>query len=74
MDGPWRNYAKRSIRQRKTNTVQFHLYVASKKQNKWTNKTKIIDKEKRMVVARGKGGWVGEMGEGGQEVKLPVIK
>ena len=39
-----------------------------------TNKTKIIDKEKRMVVARGKGGWVGEMGEGGQEVKLPVIK
>ena len=28
------------IRQRKTNTVLFYLYVESKKQNKWTNRQK----------------------------------
>ena len=36
--------------------------------------TKFIDTEKRLVVARGRRGRVGKIGEGGQKVKLPVIK
>ena len=42
--------------QRKTNTVEFHLYEESNKQNKWTNVTKrnrVIDAESQQVVARG---------------------
>ena len=36
------------------NTVYFLLYVESKKQNKWKNKTKtIIDKENKLVVTAG---------------------
>ena len=37
-------------------------------------KTELIDTEKRLVVARGGGVGVGEMGEGSQRYKLPVIK
>ena len=37
MDGPRGYYAKRNVRQRKTNTTWFHLNEESKKQNKWTN-------------------------------------
>ena len=36
------------ISQRKMNTIGFHLYVESKKKNK----TKLIDTENRLVVAR----------------------
>ena len=39
-DGPRGYYAKWNKADRKRNTVWFHLYVESKKQNKWTNKTK----------------------------------
>ena len=39
-DGPRAYYAKWDVRQRKTNGVWLYLYVESKKQNKWTNKTK----------------------------------
>ena len=44
------------ISQRKTNTILFHLYVASKKQNR----NKLIRTENKLVVARGEGveGWV----------------
>ena len=46
------------ISQTKTNTVWFHLYVESKKQNKWTNITK--HKQNKQVVAREEGRWGGE--------------
>ena len=41
------------IRQRKTNTVWYHLYVESKKQNKLVNKQKgerLTDIENKLVV------------------------
>lgn len=37
--------------------------------NKQTNKNKFIDTENRLVVARGRGWRVGEMGKRGQKVK-----
>ena len=63
MDGPWGYYAKpnKSDREQR-NTTWLHLYVESKKQNKQTNKIKLIDSEKRLVVTRGEGvgdGWKG---------------
>ena len=45
-------YAKWS--KRKTNTVWIHLYVESKKKNKWTNiKKTAVDAEDKQVVGRG---------------------
>ena len=38
-------------RQRKADTTCFHLYVESKRQNKW-QKTKLIDTENRLMVTR----------------------
>jgi len=57
------------IRQRKAHIIWFHLYVKSKKQNKWTNTWKpeidFINTENKLVVARGRGVvWVGKIGEG----------
>ena len=40
------------ISQTKTNTLWFHLYVESKKQNKWTNRTK--QKQRNTVIQRKK--------------------
>ena len=40
MDGLGGHYAKWTKRQRKTNTVWYHLYVESKKYNKLVNITK----------------------------------
>ena len=40
MDGLGGHYAKWTVRQRKTNTLQYHLYVESKKYNKLANITK----------------------------------
>lgn len=48
----------RQARQRKTNTVGFHLYVDSEKK-----KAKLIKTGNRMVVTRGWGGWGGRFGE-----------
>ena len=31
MDGPWAHYAKWQVRQRKTSTIWYHLYMESKK-------------------------------------------
>ena len=52
MDGPWGYYAKWN--KLKTNTIWFHLYVESEKENKGT---KFIDTGNRLMVARGDGGW-----------------
>ena len=41
---------------------------------KQKNKAKLIDTENRLEVARGNGWGVGEMGEGSQWYKVPVIK
>lgn len=58
----------------KINTVWSHLYVVSRKKQKNKN-TKLIEKEIRLVVARGgRGQRKGELEEGGQKIKLPVIK
>ena len=55
------------IRQRKANTMWFHLYVESKKQNKQIRTKFISYGEQILVVARWGGHWrVGEMGEGDQ--------
>ena len=43
MDGPGVYYTS-EVRQRKTNTVNFHLYVESKKWNKQIKKQKQIHK------------------------------
>ena len=64
---------------RKTNTIWFHLYMESKKQNKWTNKTKqnpwIQRKDWWLPEGKGVGnGWNGEMGEGDQEVQTSSHK
>ena len=45
--------------QRKTNSVWFHLFVESKKQNKWTNRTEKKQSyryREQTGVARGEGG------------------
>ena len=39
-----------------------------------SGKNELIGTENRMVVARDGGWWVGELGEGGQKVQLPVIR
>ena len=41
---------------------------------KQKNKAKLTDTENRLEVARGNGWGVGEMGEGSQWYKVPVIK
>lgn len=63
-----------AVCQRKTKIVWFHFYTDAKKQNKWTNKTKVIDVENRAVAAGQEKGWgVGEVGKGGERYKLPVM-
>ena len=59
------------INQRNKNTVRFHFYVESKKQNKQTTmmkkRNKLINMENKLVAARGEGtggGGVEETGEG----------
>ena len=54
------------LRERKTNTVCFHLYVESKKQNKQQIKQKQTHRtENKPVVSRGEGlGGMGEIGGG----------
>ena len=48
--------------QRKTNTAWFHLYVDSKKQNKWTNLTKENNRYRNKLVVA-----TGEVAEGGEK-------
>ena len=61
MDEPTGHHAK-WVRQTKTNTAWFHLYIKSKKQMNKHNKTETVsDTENKQVVARGKG--CGEMRE-----------
>ena len=54
------------ISQKKTNTVWFHLYVGSKKQNKWTNitKEKQNQAQNKQVVAQGEAYRGREISEG----------
>ena len=40
------------VSQKKTNSVWFHLYMKSKKQNKQIKPNKIINTESKLVVAR----------------------
>lgn len=51
------------VGQGEPDTMWFHLYVKSNKQNKWT-KNKLIDKENKLMIAwwkeGGKDGWKGE--------------
>ena len=52
------------ISQRKTNTVWFHLYVETKKQNKQQNWNRLTDTENKCMVAKGDGGReMSEIGE-----------
>lgn len=51
------------IRQRKTNTVLFHLYVESKKQNKHTYRNRVINTENKPVLQRKAGRGMDEPGE-----------
>ena len=51
------------VSQKKINTVWFHSYVESKNKN-------LINIEKRLVTAWGRGRRVGKMGEGGQKVQM----
>ena len=46
----------------------------NKMKTKQKNKAKLIDTENRLEVARGNGWGVGEMDEGSQWYKVPVIK
>ena len=49
--------------QRKTSITQFHLYVESKIEHKWPylwNRQNHI--QNRLVVAEGRGGWIGSLG------------
>ena len=56
MDGPRGYCANKLDRERKTNTIWFHLYVESKKQNKLINITKQKKSHRyREQTARGKG-------------------
>ena len=63
MNGPGDDHTKR-----KTNTMWFHLYVESEKQDKLMNITeqnRLIDAKNKQVVARGKRiGGMSEIGEG----------
>ena len=62
-DGPGEYYAKwnRPVRERKTITIWFHLYVESNKQNKLTNEVEtLINTENQLTALRGQGvgGWI----------------
>ena len=46
---------------------------SKKKKKRKKEKTKFIETESRLVIARGRGG-VGEMGEGGQSVQTSSYK
>ena len=62
VDRAWGHYAKWSIRQRKTATVWFHLYVASEnkpKHNKLKKKKKELRYKDRLVVSRDEGQGMG---------------
>ena len=54
------------VRQRKANTIWYHLYVESKIGHKWIyswNKNRLTDMENRLVIAKGDGlgGWIGSL-------------
>ena len=74
VDRAWGHYAKWSIRQRKTATVWFHLYVASENKPKH-NKLK---KKKRTQIQRQVGGFqrwgTGDGSEGIKTCRFLVIK
>ena len=57
MDESRGHFAKWSKSDWETSDVWFHLYVESKKQNEWTNKTeiRIFVIKKNLVAARGEG-------------------
>ena len=48
---------KWNVRQRKTNTTWFHLYVESKKQNKCTDITKQKQRYREQTGGHQRGGW-----------------
>ena len=55
MGGPRGYYAKWTMSDRQTNTINF-LYFKSKKKNEWTNLTETdSDTEKKFVVSRAEG-------------------
>ena len=61
LGSPWKAIMLSKIRQRKTNTLWSHLHIKSKKLT-------------RLVVARGKGWWVGETWEGYQKGQAKSYK
>lgn len=63
------------VSQRRTNNLWFLLYVESKTQNKWTNKTsKLIHRRKLVIITGGKGWEDGRKTvKGIKKYKLPAI-
>ena len=55
MDGPGGIILVKEIRQRRTNTMWFHLFVGSKKTKQTMNRTKqkLIDTENKMLIIKG---------------------
>ena len=50
-----------------------YVYMNSKKQNKWTNKTEAISESTKLMVDRWEGiWWPGDKGEGIRKYKLVV--
>ena len=62
MDGPRSYHTKLKVRQRKANTVWFHLYVKSKKISKY-NKT-----QTELKIQRTNNGWQRKCGRGRKQI------
>lgn len=62
-DGTWGHYAKWKVRQRKENTVSFHIYMELEKKE-------FIETENIFVVARGRGWRVEELDEDEQSTNF----
>ena len=74
MEGPRRDYAKWNKSDiEKTKTILFHVYVESKKQNKWANKTESQIQRTKWRLKIG-GGWGKEWKKvnGIKKYKLPI--
>ena len=75
MDGPWRYYAKWKKPDRERQISHNVTHIWNLRKNTHTNKNpKLINPERRLVVARGTGWGMGKMDEAHQRHKLQAVK
>ena len=66
VSGPWGYYSKWNMSDRERQIPYDFTYMWNLKNrtNEQTKQNRLIDKENKLVVARGRGGVMGEVGEG----------